>query len=376
MKKLFLLAAAATFAFAANAKVWRINYDENANADFKTLTAACASGKVANTDTLYCEAGHHYGSADDNVISRKGMKVFGPGWGFEANYGNTSTIAEARFTAEIRIAASNVTLSGVVTNSNISAQGSVLRNITIDRCNASCVWFSNKDTLNVITIKNCYLKRIYFADITRELKNVTIENNIIVQRNDGYNNQAIYILADGMYTYSLRPEYISNVRILRNTIVFAPNNNWNDCIPVIVWSSLIQDNIIINPNDPSNIINFASDRGNIIRKNVLSLDGTAIGNADIVSNFPDNYFIEATEAGTFTCTQSTYRSEQYFQLKDGSPAKNAAYDGGDCGAFGGSTPYIICGRPQGIPYITDVEVPAQPTNNQLTVTFKVANQNE
>ena len=97
MKKLILLAAAVTFAFAANAKVWRINYDENANADFKTITAACSSAKVANTDTLYCEPGNHAGSAGDNVISRKGMKVLGPGWGFEPNYGGTSTIAEAKF---------------------------------------------------------------------------------------------------------------------------------------------------------------------------------------------------------------------------------------------------------------------------------------
>ena len=366
MKKLILLAAAATFAFAANAKVWRINYDENANADFKTITAACASGKVANTDTLYCEAGNHYGSTNDNTISRKGIKVFGPGWGFEANYGNTSTIADARFSNDIRITASNVFISGVSCNA-FTTDGRVLKNITIDRCKAIRVTmadnYTTKDTLNGITIKNCYLDgEICFTHIWSELKNVNILNNIIVAHTKSHNS-AILIEPN--------KEVVSNVNILRNTIVST-----NYLTPVAVYNSLIQDNIIINPQDPSKIIEFGTDRGNIIRKNVLSLDGTAIGNADIVTNYPDNYYVEATEAGTFTCTQSTYRFEQYFLLKDNSPAKNAAYDGGDCGAFGGSTPFIICGRPQGIPYITDVEVPAQPKDNKLTVTFKVANQNE
>lgn len=367
MKKLILLAAAVTFAFAANAKVWRINYDENANADFQTITAACSSAKVANTDTLYCEPGNHAGSAGDNVISRKGMKVFGPGWGFEPNYGGTSTIADARFSARVRVAANNVYVSGIVGDGELEI--ATKRNVTLDRCKISAVKASEIDTLNGVTIKNCYLGKIYFqGNNHKELKNIYITNNIFESR-----ERTSYYHAIEMSHYIMQ-QNVSNVNILRNTIVFAPYNN-SSSTPIYVYNSLIQDNIIINPGDPEKVIDFATDRGNIIRKNVFSMsDGVA--NTDIISNFPDNYYVSATEANTFTCTQSTYRTEQYFQLKDGSPAKNAAYDGGDCGAFGGSTPYIICGRPQGIPYITDVEVPAQPKDNKLTVTFKVANQNE
>lgn len=365
MKKLILLAAAVTFAFAANAKVWRINYDENANADFRTITAACSSAKVANTDTLYCEPGNHAGSAGDNVISRKGMKVFGPGWGFEPNYGGTSTIADARFSARVRVAANNVYVSGIVGDGELEI--ATKRNVTLDRCKISAVKASHIDTLNSVTIKNCYLGKIFMEYISKEFKNIYITNNIIESRQRYTENQAID------FGYDISKQNVSNVNILRNTIVFAPYNSGRT--PIYVYNSLIQDNIIINPSDPEMVIDFATDRGNIIRKNVFSMsDGVA--NTEIIANFPDNYYVSATEASTFTCTQSTYRTEQYFQLKDGSPAKNAAYDGGDCGAFGGSTPYIICGRPQGIPYITDVEVPAQPKDNKLTVTFKVANQNE
>ena len=365
MKKLILLAAAVTFAFAANAKVWRINYDENANADFQTITAACSSAKVANTDTLYCEPGNHAGSAGDNVISRKGMKVFGPGWGFEPNYGGTSTIADARFSARVRVTANNVYVSGIVGDGELEI--ATKRNVTLDRCKIRAVTAYSKDTLNGVTIKNCYLGKIYMEYISKEFKNIYITNNIIESRQRYVENQAIDL---GHY---ISKQNVSNVNILRNTIVFAPY--YSDRILIYVYNSLIQDNIIINPRDPENVIAFDTDRGNIIRKNVFSMsDGVA--NTDIITNFPDNYYVSATEANTFTCTQSTYRTEQYFQLKDNSPAKNAAYDGGDCGAFGGSTPFIICGRPQGIPYITDVEVPAQPKDNKLTVTFKVANQNE
>lgn len=372
MKKLILLAAAVTFAFAANAKVWRINYDENANADFRTIKAACSSGKVANTDTLYCEAGYHAGNADDNTISRPGMKIMGPGWGFEPNYGNTSTIADARFTSDIKIQANNILVSGIVCNAQIRFEHKVMKGVTLDRCKISSIYgyTTNVDTLSNFTIKNCQIKVINLDyPYAKELKNIYLCNNLIVCNNEYGKSTALKISCNDW-------QNISNVNILRNTIVFSPYSNDSYYIPVCPINSLVQDNIIINPNYPTRVMDFSTNRGNIIRKNVFSLAGGDIDNAEIISNFPDNYYVEATEAGTFTCIQSAYRFEQYFLLKDGSPAKNAAYDGGDCGAFGGSTPYIICGRPQGIPYITDVEVPAQPKDNKLTVTFKVANQNE
>ncbi|MBO6075029.1 MAG: hypothetical protein J6P74_07865 [Paludibacteraceae bacterium] len=372
MKKLILLAAAATFAFAANAKVWRINYDENANADFRTFKAACSSSKVANSDTLYCEPGYHAGSAEENVINRKGMKVFGPGWGYESNYGNTSTIADARFTSDIIIQANNILISGIVCNAKILFEHKVMKGITLERCKLSSIYgfTTNVDTLSNLTIKNCRIQVISLDyPYAKEMKNIYICNNLFVSNDEYGKNTAIGMNCNNW-------QNISNVNILRNTIVFSPYYQWSGNIPVCPINALIQDNIIINPKYPTKVIDFNMDRGNRILKNVLSLAGGDVDNAEIVTNYPDNYYVEATEASTFTCTQSAYRSEQYFQLKDGSPAKNAAYDGGDCGAFGGSTPFIICGRPQGIPYITDVEVPAQPKDNKLTVTFKVANQNE
>ena len=364
MKKLFLVAAAAVFALSANAKVWRINYDENANADFRTITAACSSAKVANSDTLYCEAGSHAGSEGDNVISRKGLKVFGPGWGFEPQYGSTSTIADARFNAHVKIQANDVVISGIVCSRDLQLDQNISKNVTIKRCKLNELYRYQNDTLLNLTVTNCEIGRIYlYNGYSKQMKNIYITNNIIRQENA---NRAVEITAQDN-------QYFSNVNILRNTIVSRCYTSYSI---LNVNNALIQDNILINISNSTYLMDFSTDRGNIIRKNVMSLPDGAVETAEIVTNYPDNYYASATEASTFTCANSTYAHEQYYQLKDGSPAKGKAYDGGDCGAFGGSTPYIIGGRPQGIPYITDVEVPAQPKDNKLTVTFKVANQNE
>lgn len=359
MKKFILFAAAAVFALSANAKVWRINYDENANADFRTITAACSSSKVANTDTLYCEPGSHSASDGQNTISRNGMTVFGPGWGYEPNYGGTSTWAAAEFSYAIDIAANNVKVSGVVANIYFPTVSSkVLKNVTIDRCKCNTIHNENSfnDSLINIVIERCRItERVALGNGIQ--KEIYILNNIITS-----SRTAVSIASNN----------VKSCNIIGNTIVCNPYNSTF----MLAKNALIQDNIIINPDFREKTFDF-SQTGNVIRKNVFSLSGGATENAEIIANYPDNYYVGATEAGTFTCkTGSIYRQEEYYMLKEGSPAKGAAYDGGDCGAFGGNTPYVICGRPQGIPYITDVEVPAQPTNNTLTVTFKVANQNE
>ena len=68
--------------------------------------------------------------------------------------------------------------------------------------------------------------------------------------------------------------------------------------------------------------------------------------------------------------------ERRFMLSADSPAKGYATDGGDCGAFGGSTPYVLSGIPQFYPHITEVSIPTKTSDNKLKVTLKIVNQNE
>lgn len=373
MKKILFFAAAMLCVTAANAKVWRINYDANANADFRTITAACAAAKVADTDTLYCEAGYHIGNESDNTISRSGMTVVGPGWGYAPNYGNTSTIAEASFSNTITINANNVRISGIVCKNLISLTNVTRSGCTIDRCKVKQIYwttsnFSNRFLENII-IKNCFITNNINIDLVNSntnctIHNINIENNILV-----YGGSPVIRIA-GTYI----DDYASNMNIMNNTIIGTTTSTSNPIIKTV--NSLIQDNIIINTANETFVMDF-NQTGNIIRKNVFSLSPDNVSTV-ISEKYPDNYYVGATIDNTFvnTTTGGYYDEAMKYKILETSPAKGGAYDGGDCGAFGGASPYVLNGRPQGIPYIYDVEVPAQPKDNKLHVTFKVANQNE
>ncbi len=369
--KFFALAAAMLCAAGANAKIWRINYDDNAKADFKTLKEACEHVSVTEGDTLYCEAGNHNGTVAENTISRT-MTVFGPGYGFAPNYGNTSTLAGATFTKTITIKADKVHLAGLCAYQ--IELGAKTDGVTIERCKivgniSSSAPISGGDyDCSNLTIKNNYIEQLYhyisiYSAISlywpRERNSITITNNIIKGRISLYSSTS-----DGTN--------ISNVLIQNNTIVGAFGTSSS---AIYTANSVIQDNIIINTSNVTYVMDFDKMTGNIIRKNVFSLSALNI-NSYISENHPDNYYVAATEDNTFTKTEKSYGFEEYYRLLDSSAAKNAAYDGSDCGAFGGTNPYVLCGRPQGVPYIYDVEVPAYPTNDKLNVSFKVTGQNE
>ena len=112
MRKILLFAAALLTVTAANAKVWRINYEDNAKADFKTIKEACNEAKVKDGDTLYMEPGYHKGSSNDNTITRP-LTVLGPGYGMERNSGSTSPVARAIFDNYVYIYSSNVHVAGL-----------------------------------------------------------------------------------------------------------------------------------------------------------------------------------------------------------------------------------------------------------------------
>lgn len=371
MKKILFFAAAMLFVTAANAKVWRINYEDNANADFKTIAAACEAVKVADADTLYLEAGYY---PEGNTISREGMTVLGPGWGFAANYGNTSTIEMARLTTNLSVSANNVTVKGIVCDGTINLGSSVNRsNCVIERCKANQIYYFSSYAscgCSDITIKNCYLtNKIYVAGYNQSnyksyVRNINIIGNIIICSSSNTRIVEVWDLDD----------HVSNINIQNNTLIGKTSSTEYPLIRT--KNSVIQDNIILNTANENFVMSF-DQTGNIIRKNVFSLSPEYVSTV-ISEKYPDNYYVGATIASTFVNeTSAAYFDEAMrYKLLDSTPAKGGAYNGGDCGAFGGTAPYVLNGRPQGMPFIYDVEVPAQPKDNKLHVTFKVKGQNE
>ncbi len=140
----------------------------------------------------------------------------------------------------------------------------------------------------------------------------------------------------------------------------------------------IENNVVYN-NGGSGIAQFDNST---IRNNILiadyplnSLNTCIVTNnvvkGDAISSYPDNIY-GATMANTFIDDVSADR----YLLRDDSIAKGQATDGGDCGAFGGTTPYVLSGIPVNMPHFVNVSIPSSPTDGKLNIKLKIATQNE
>ena len=373
MKKIFFIAAVLVASVTANAKTWRINPNDAAKPDFTTLKAACEANKVTKGDSLYCEPGL-YTNKSDNIISKNGLTILGPGFGYKGNVGSTSTNAEAYFSATLSLQADTLHIVGIKAES-IEFGKSSLKNITIERCYINDIDNNPSYGGQYIIIRDNFINNknannaVYLqGGSSYPLQNIEIENNIIISDYTTANT-AIRVQAS-VYTSAL---------IAHNTIVIDMRNNSSGYSAIRADYSVIRDNIIINTNSTlaySYLLNASSISTCDVYNNVFSLTEDNADAAFVSAYSAKNSFAGATTANTFTCTKIGEAEATYYQLKDGSVAKNKAYQGEDCGAFAGSWPFVVEGRPQGLPYIYDVYAPTTPTDDKLTITFKVKANNE
>lgn len=358
MKKLFLCLAGAAAALTLNAKVWRVNYDENAKADFKTIKEACSTTLVSDGDTLYMEPGLHNGSSTDNTISRP-LTILGPGWGFQANNGAISAVPTATFGSSIYVEADNVSVMGITTSGSISIRKGL--NIRVERCKVTgdIDWrpIGRKDAANLL-IRNNICGTLLIGSLNLQTP-VVIENNIVLYyisvSDIGYNGNHVFIRHNTLPRISASVPQQAYCTVYDN-IIF--------CNKPITFKDTYDNYRFYN-----NVLAISQEQ--------YDADQTSVSPVGY-SNYADNIFAGATFANT--CKDSIagiyFDDAMRYMVRSDSPAKNAATDGTDCGAFGGEHPFVLYGRPEGIPYIYDVEVPAYPTDNKLNISFKVAGQNE
>lgn len=381
MKKILLLAAVAISAMAVNAKVWRVNPNEAAKADFVSVTDACNANKVNRGDTLYCEPGSYQG---DQIVNKPQLTLLGPGWEIPTNFGSTSAIATASFTNQILVQADSTTIAGMWAR-QITFESCNLRDVDVERCMIGRI-YSNAYyayTLKNITIRNNFFSTKIYQEITPislysgSVLNINIENNIIVNYNEevnsNYCNSSIFISAYNRQNVT--------ALIAHNTII-SRSTDWNGYhwAAIEAYYSIIRDNIIINRNtyegdNESYLLEYGLISTCEVYNNVFSLTEENTP-AELLQYFPNNYYIGANMANTFTCTIVNNAQESYFMLKEGSLAANAAYQGEDCGAYAGDWSFVNYGRPRGLPYIYDVSAPNYPTDDQLTISFKVKANNQ
>lgn len=381
MKKILILSAAvALFALAANAKTWRINPNEAALADFLSLNDACASDQVEKFDTLYCEPGTY---PDYQTVTKQCLTILGPGWEIPTNSGSTSTIGTAYFSDVLRISADSVTIGGLQAI-DIQFFNRSVRNVTIERCKLGRVYTYNMgydNALKNITIRNNYFssKLIYQTPIALtdvgSILNISIENNIIIDHHpDDYSDD----YGDVIRVYAIY-EAQTSATIAHNTIVGIAGFRLHATM-INARQAVIRDNIIINKSTSNDrgqeiVLDYEYINTCEVYNNVLSIVPEKIPE-DLSLHFPDNHYIGATIANTFTQTIVGNAEETFFQLKDGSVAAGKAYSGEDCGAFAGGWPFIVQGRPMGIPYIYDVQVPNTVSGDEMSISFKVKANNQ
>ena len=350
MKKLILLAAAVVLSVAANAKIWRVNYDQSETADFKTLQDATGSAKFNVGDTIYVEPGIHRGSYSQNQAS-KNCTIIGPGWGFQSSTNTLLDVESAIFLNELRLCADSISIQGVVCNGRLNLYNSATH-VYIERCKVGVLGLSKVSDL---VIRNNYLSGLEMNGVISGV----LEGNIIV----GTPNLSY-----------------PDVRLVidHNTFVYD-SNYYGLTTNTTSLKTIITNNILINTANANVFDNAAFTEQYPIMHNVVSLKASTVADDEAkYANFVSENTIGATIENTFTRSIDSGISDDamYYQVKAGAAAKTADANGGECGAFGGEHPYQLHGRPAGVPYLYDINVPKHTTNNSLSISFKVAGSNE
>lgn len=302
----------------AEARSWRINNDATKKPHFADINAAVKSSDVVAGDTLYLDPGTTL-STEQNVTKK--VTIIGCGY-----FLKNSPIMPATITQTVNITAAGSKMEGVEMTGFLCLGAN---NCTIERCKLSYVGYYRSNTATNCIIRQCYITGfIYgFSNTDTRTADWTIENNIIICSH-----------YEPVIRYLYKP-------LIRNNYICQTGDSY--CIGNIK-SGTIENNIQINKKNASYI---GSNREECVMSN----------------NVTD------TEAAIFTLEGT---NDQRYRLKDDSPAKGAATDGGDCGPFGGLYPYVCSGFPLGIPRFESSDISTRPQDGLLQLNQKVVLQSE
>lgn len=316
----------------ANAVTWRLNPNPDAGADFTSIDEAMADDRVKEGDELLLDPGTYSG---DNKLTKNRLTLTGPG----------HFLAQDGWSNIDRVIFDNITLS----------EGSTIQ---------GCIVKSDLNTHNYCKILRCNVSNIVYQ---YDKSDVLIESNYI-------NNLMPSHLPNGKgINFKIRNNIITGYigRIINSTIQHNTIYTASSVFQSVTYST-ITDNIIVHPqttsSNPLSLIFYSCDTtGDTFVNNVLSLTADQLNSA-----YPDNYYVGATLENTFI---DNITGDRYL-LRDDSVTKGKATDGGECGAFGGSHPYVLSGIPTNMPSITEAKIPTTPTDGKLAITLKIAIQNE
>jgi hypothetical protein len=293
----------------AQAKIWRVNNNASANADFTTATDAHNGAQAG--DTLHFESSNiSYG----NITLTKKLILIGLGHFLSANPGLQSTPVASRL-ATISLNAGAEGSVICVASENISVNVS---NITIFRTQVANLTIGGSNTLVI----NCYISNT--ISFTGTTTGAIISNNIIGDR------IAMNVNHSATITHNVINAVSNNSGSYNNSDVHS--NIFNKPTASGFVNCAIEFNICSNTNLPE---------GNGNQRSVNMAD-VFVNNSSLV----DNGFLLKPGPGNL--------------------AVGTGKNGADCGAFGSVTPFNL-GMIPNVPTIYNLTVPAAPSGNSMEI---------
>jgi hypothetical protein len=343
-KNLFFLISSFLLIINASAKIWRVN-NTGVPADFTTAQAANNSASVLNGDTLHFEAsGASYGS----LTITKQLVIIGNGYllgtlGANANPDLQANPATSLLSAVAFSAGSNGTVLQGVTVTGTLSLGSSVSNITIRRNRLTTVSFGLCS--NIQLLQN-YIDLSAVSSIQGDgnaATNLQINNNVLSFTID------LGATSNG--------DFMNNIMSAKNAFGLHQLTNFR------VWNNINVLNSTIN-------LTSCDSRNNISNSTQF---GNLNGNQQSVAM--------STVFEDHLNTNPSFSEDNRWQLKAGSPAIGAAWNGvatsGDCGIFGTSATgiaYILSGIPN-VPSIYKLVAPSTVTTGILNITISTKTNN-
>jgi len=197
-------------------------------------------------------------------------------------------------------------------------------------------------------------------------------NNITIMRNR--------LVGGPNYTISIGSG-ASNIAIIQNSVYYDSNSTYDGLLKVVGNNSglLISNNILQSnesknitiPNTSSALVEHNLFWGgsvtvaNTVFQNNIMRTGTFVStsNNTVLHNIGNSTQF-GNSNGNMTNIDMNYvftlsgSSDAIYTLAAGSPAIGGGLNGVDCGIFGGASPYVLSGMPEGIPSVYEFNAPA------------------
>lgn len=331
-----------------NATSWRIG-SSTYKPHFTSIADAMSSDNVQDGDTLYLDSGL---SLSSSTVT-KAVTIVGTGYFMSGYAQGESTISGLTLNAE------NIKVMGCKIVGNVYFS---MPNVCLERCYVNgCINMNNKE--NSI-IRDCYIFFIINSIndtavpgiLLRNGNNSIIENNIVfLQFGASYNGTVNSSVAGNFADCIIRNNYIGRIDLGTVYIDRHTGSVIYNCT-----NCEITNNIFIN-NKYDNTINSFSNC--TFYHNLLSSSSNSL--------YPYNRY-NLSSSSIF----ASGSNDKAYMLSASSPAKGYATDGGDCGPYGGSNPYVASGLPFGHPYHVRMNITLPEIDGILKVSSDTRIQNQ